>query len=129
MTLTSTLAPSGLLCPPTRNRTAASRFSVPQQTNAPDQWPGCIRRPDRIEPHSTPSASRRPATTPATADSPSGVIPRAPVPPENNGAPPFVNEKCWCAPEPTLPANGTGDRLTRIPYRLATLPTIILINI
>ena len=45
MTFTSTLAPCGLLLPPTRNRTAASRFSVPQQTYAPDQCPGCIRRP------------------------------------------------------------------------------------
>src|SRR6476660_5942050 len=81
---TSTLAPNGLLLPPTRNRTAASRFSVPQQTYAPDQCPGCLRQPARMAPHSTPSASARPATTPATADSPSGVIPLAPGPSENS---------------------------------------------
>ena len=37
MTFTSTFAPCGLLGPPIRNRTAASRFSVPQHTYAPDQ--------------------------------------------------------------------------------------------
>ena len=85
MTLTSTLAPWGLLGPPTRNRTAASRFSIPQQTYAPDQWPGCMRMPDSTEPHKMPWASGRPANSPATADSPSGVMPAAPGPPENSG--------------------------------------------
>ena len=53
--------------------------------------------------------------SPATAASPSSVIPRAPDPPANSGTSALVSEKCWCAPEPTAPANGTGDRLTRIP--------------
>ena len=33
-----------------------------------------------------------------------------------------VSEKCWCAPDPTLPANGAGDRLTRSPWRRAARP-------
>ncbi len=33
---------------------------------------------------------------------------------------PRFSEKSWWAPEPTAPANGTGDRLTRMPYRRAT---------
>ena len=114
-TLTSTLAPRGLAAPAGRNRTAASRFSVPQHVYAPDQLPGVMRRPDRIDPHKTPWACASEPNTPATADAPSVVIPPGPSPPENSGVSPRVNEKCWCAPDPTLPANGTGDRLTRSP--------------
>ena len=62
------------------------------------------------------------------ADSPSGVIPPAPAPPENSGLVALVSEKCWWEPDPTLPANGTGDRLTRMPYRRATRPTMMRIS-
>ena len=51
--------------------------------------PGCIRSPDRIEPHSTPWASGSPASTPAIARSPvCASSRRAPAPPENSGSSP-----------------------------------------
>ncbi len=53
--------------------------------------------------------------TPATALSPAAVMPAWPVPSENSGPSGAISEKCWCAPDPTLPANGAGDRLTRSP--------------
>ncbi|CNJ07357.1 Uncharacterised protein [Mycobacterium tuberculosis] len=57
---------------------------------------------------------------PATACSPAAVMPTAPVPPEKSGPSAELSEKCWCAPDPTLPAKGAGDRLTRSPCRRAT---------
>ena len=84
--------------------------------------------PDSTEPHMMPWASGRPANSPATADSPSGVMPAAPGPPENSGVAPRFIEKCWWEPDPTLPANGTGDRLTRSPYRRAARPMMIRIS-
>ena len=34
----------------------------------------------------------------------------------------MVSEKCWWAPDPTLPAKGTGDKLMRSPWRRAARP-------
>ena len=122
---TSTLAPRGFASPSPTNLTAASRFSVPQQTCAPDQKPGCIRSPETIDPDSTPCASGSPARSPPIAASPAAVIPWAPDPPPKMGLPERVSEKCWCAPDPTLPANGTGERLQRIPCLRAMRPMMM----
>src|SRR5271154_891069 len=114
-TLTSTLPPTGLPGPPTMKRSAASRFSVPQQAYAPAQLPECNRSPDTIDPHRMPCASGKPLSTPASAFSPLLVIPRMPAPSANSGPAELVSEKCWWAPHPTSPTNGAGDRLTRSP--------------
>ena len=49
--------------------------------------------------------------------------------PENTGRPSRRSEKCWCAPQPTLPANGTGDRVSRKPCARATRLRRILARI
>ena len=55
-------------------------------------------------------------------------MPPAPGPPENSGPCGRVSEKCWCAPDPTLPAKGAGDRLMRSPWRRAARPMMIRVS-
>ena len=104
------------------SRIAASRFSSPQQANAPAQLPGLSRHGDTADPARMPWTSGSPETKPAMAAPPASVSPCGPGPPESNGPSASANDRCRCAPLPAPPANGTGENDTPRPCLAAARP-------
>src|SRR6478609_9297262 len=122
MILSSTFAPCGLPGVSAISRTAASRFSRPQQANAPAQFPGLSLMGDSTEPARTACTPGSPATSPAIADPPLAVSPYGPSPPDSSDPIPSANDRCRCAPLPAPPGNATGENDTPRPCRVATRP-------